>query len=563
MLELVGSDLQGGARARFGKAFYGREVNYVYAQPTGAAATMSATLQLERAPAAPLFLYVEAMDDDAPTPCRVQIRLNGHELFRGPSGLPNGQWRARNFPIAAGVLSAGTNELSIVNLEPKGDLGNPPWFMVARLALADAGFKFSRIELARLRVQVPDQARPFPEPLAGGHIQPGFKFRGTKGWNWTAAQYLEEIPYLAKFKMNFLMNCYLSMFTSEPGEPFKNEWWKPMSPTRKGDYAKVIHSCVEHGIIFCFAVHPQLGSARPLNPANETDIDEFYQNYAWAQSQGVHWFSVSLDDVGWGDPAAGGAAHAKLVNTVFTRLRAQDPQAQLIVCPGPYWGDGTEPGHRAYLEVLARDMDADVYVFWTGDGVVGPRIRRATALTYKNLVKHRLFLWDNYPVNDASPTLNLGPVSGRDADLCEIIDGYMSNPMATQNQINRLPLATCADYAYNPWAYDPQRSIGQAILQFASNPAQQQVLKSLVETYPGFLVVGGGTGTNPVRNNFGGLAADEELGGAAGNLLRSVEALNVSLAKEFPDNFQAARKTIAEDVNWMKQRLSKRENGSH
>ena len=36
--------------------------------------------------------------------------------------------------------------------------------------------------------------------------------------------------------------------------------------------------------------------------------------------------------------------------------------------------------------------------------------------------------------------------------------------MRKQNEINRIPLATCADYAYNPRAYDPSRSVGQAIL---------------------------------------------------------------------------------------------------
>ncbi len=86
-------------------------------------------------------------------------------------------------------------------------------------------------------------------------------------------------------------------------------------------------------------------------------------------------------------------------------------------------------------------MHSEVYVFWTGDGVVVPRITRHAAESYKRIVNHRLFLWDNYPVNDGSPTLHLGPVSGRDPDLPSVIDGYPSNPLASQNEINRLPLA--------------------------------------------------------------------------------------------------------------------------
>ncbi len=35
------------------------------------------------------------------------------------------------------------------------------------------------------------------------------------------------------------------------------------------------------------------------------------------------------------------ASAARVVNTIFRRLRAQDAQAQLIFCPTYYWGDGT------------------------------------------------------------------------------------------------------------------------------------------------------------------------------------------------------------------------------
>jgi hypothetical protein len=136
-----GSDLEGGAKSNFGTAFYGRQVNYVYAQPTGSAASMKATLKLERVPTDPLFLYLEAMDDDAPTPCRIRITLHGHEICHGPSGFPDGQWLARRFALPAGVLQAGANELSIVNEESSGGLGSPPWFMVAQIALAGAGYK--------------------------------------------------------------------------------------------------------------------------------------------------------------------------------------------------------------------------------------------------------------------------------------------------------------------------------------------------------------------------------------------------------------------------------------
>jgi len=402
-----------------------------------------------------------------------------------------------------------------------------------------------------LRVELPASPQPFPEPLPDGK-QPGFKWRGTKGWAWTPEQYLEEIPWLAKFKMNFLMNCYVSMFTS--AHPWKNEWWLPLPDARKTAYAEVIRACQTNGITFCFCMNPQLASERPLNPTNATDLDLLFQHYAWAQNLGVKFFSICVDDVKLTQsPEIVGAQDAQMVNVIFGRLRAKDPDAQMIFCPGPYHGDATAPNDHAYLQALGKEMNRDVYVFWTGDRVVGPRITRAVAESYKRVVNHRLFLWDNYPVNDGQATLHLGPVSGRAPDLCEVVDGYMGNPMATQNQVNRLPLATCADYAYNPRAYDPARSIGHAILRIGNTRAQQDVLKELVEAYPGFIAAGGGTGRNPVRDRFAKLAAESD-SDAAQHFIDQIENLSTRFDKEFPGQFNAAKGTIAADIAWMRQR---------
>ena len=337
-----------------------------------------------------------------------------------------------------------------------------------------------------------------------------------------------------------------------------------MPDERKKAFAGIFRSCREHGIAFCFAMHPQLDSPRPLDFRRAKDLERFYQHYGWAQSQGVRWFSICLDDTSWGTagPGALGAAHAGFVNTIFNRLQAGDSAAQVILCPAVFWGDGSNPDQRAYLEAVARQLHRDVFVFWNGDAIVTPRITRVAAESYKRVVKHRLFLWDNYPLNDGSPTLHLGPVSGREADLCEVIDGYLSNPMRTQNQINRIPLATCADYAGNPRAYNPARSIGQAILRLGRTSAGQEALKELVEAYPGFLVAGGGTGTNPVRAKFGSLLASGNARSAARDFVSQIERLASRLAKLFPTQFQATRKTVLADIQWMKQQFARGESSS-
>src|ERR1017187_7890533 len=214
--------------------------------------------------------------------------------------------------------------------------------------------------------------------------------------------------------MNFLMNCYTSMFDLEHhpnwgSDSQANRWWEDIPPTKKKAYEQVVRECQKQGIQFCFSMNPNLGSTRMVNDGSPESVEQIYKHYAWMQGLGIKWFNISLDDIAQGINAS---SQAKVVNEIFHRLRAHDPEAQMIFCPTFYWGDGTGGKQKPYLQDLARELDKDVYMFWTGDYVVG-HITRRGAETFRALCGHRLFLWDNYPVNDNQPTMHLGPVMDR------------------------------------------------------------------------------------------------------------------------------------------------------
>jgi len=431
--------------------------------------------------------------------------------------------------------------------------------LVVAISVVSAADRASDIH-TNFRVTLPTEQREFPEPLPVG-AQPGFQLRGTKGWAWTPEQYLAEIPFIAKLKMNFLMNCYISMFDIEHHEKWydgdANRWWEDLPPAKKVAYEKVVKSAQEHGLQFCFSMNPNLFSRRTVNDESPESVDLLFKHYAWMQGLGVKWFNLAIDDATNGVHAA---SQAKVCNEIFRRLRAKDPEAQMVFCPTYYWGDGTLKEQQPYLEVLARELDKDIYVFWTGDAVVGKVTRKATD-TFRSIVKHRVILWDNYPVNDGHPTMHLGPVTDRDADICEVLDGYVANPLREQSEINRIPLATCADYAYNPRAYDPQRSIGQAILMQAKKPSQREVLRELVEAYPGMLLIPASqnkTGYNPVRSQMDRILALPQPKPAAEAYLDSLQKLAGRLNNEFPKRYAAEKKTLGEDIDVLKKKYTAR-----
>ncbi|MGH7980766.1 MAG: hypothetical protein ACREE6_15420, partial [Limisphaerales bacterium] len=72
---------------------------------------------------------------------------------------------------------------------------------------------------------------------------------------------------------------------------------------------------------------------------------------------------------------------------------------------------------------------------------------------------------------------------------------------------------------------------------------------------PGFIVAGGGTGTNPVRAKFNDLLAGTVKSSAAWDFLRQIEDLRSHLEEVFPEKFHATKRTIADDLDWMKQQL--------
>ena len=398
--------------------------------------------------------------------------------------------------------------------------------------------------------KLPDKKTAFPQPFAKGAQKKQFVIRGTKGWGWTPEQYMETIPTLVKGRMNFLMNCYVSMFTDP--EKWINNWWEPIPEAKKRGFERVVRECQKRHIQFCFAIHPQLGTKRPFDFNSEKDFADLWQHYSWMQSLGVQWFSVSLDDIAVNRAGINysGANHAKLVNRLFSKLREKDPNAQMVFCPTCYWGDGTAPDQRPYLESLAKDLHPDVYVFWTGDAVYTAKVTRKAAETYKGIVKHRLVLWDNFPVNDRNPALHLGPVVGRDKDLCEVIDGYMSNPMARETTLNTLPLLTCADYAFNPYAYDPARSIGQAVLWLGKTAEQRQLLLELVKLFPGPLVRGmEGSQYNWPLEDLRSMKSAAE----AKALLSRVEQALSGLEGLYPDAMLAEKATLRRELDALKQ----------
>lgn len=385
----------------------------------------------------------------------------------------------------------------------------------------------------------------------------GFAIRGTKGYDWTPEQCLEEIPVLKEFGMNFFAPCYLSFFEKHDRDISSmkdlsglNKWWRPFTEEERCAWAAVVKECRKDGIAFCFGMNPMLYSPRPLSVGSEEDYAVLLDKYLWFQNLGVKWFYLALDDLELEGQAEIAAGHFHFVNRLYSDLKQNDPGCSFIFCPTWYRGkDVDNPVRRPYLDAMADILDQDVFVFWTGEKVVSTTISAADVRKYKTVVRHRIILWDNYPVNDFNNTLYLGPLTGRDAEICQELYGMMSNPMRDP-RLNRLPLSTIADYMRNPASYDEDKALRHAVKRLYHNRGDREVFFQLAEMYSANMAADqSNTSYNAVREKFSQHLKEDKA--AAAEIAGELKSVYDYIVENHPNTYSLSLDVIRKDVEWM------------
>ncbi|WP_165555699.1 beta-N-acetylglucosaminidase domain-containing protein [Kribbella pittospori] len=168
------------------------------------------------------------------------------------------------------------------------------------------------------------------------------------------------------------------------------------------------------------------------------------------------------------DPHPMAAAQAVVINAIHDGLA--NLGTELLVCPTHYWGVESS----RYRLRLGELLHPELIACWTGPTVVSPTVSAAQARTVAEQLQRRVWLWDNYPVNDWDGTdlafssattprrLPLAPLRGRDPRLADVLVGYGANA-ALQAHAGLPGLCTAMEWACDPQGYDPDRAFVQAL----------------------------------------------------------------------------------------------------
>ena len=389
----------------------------------GAGARVVRTVVAGRAlPDAELTVYVGGPGEN-PATAHVLERLGGES----PRGLPAGGY----------AVAAGRGRVALSGVD------------VAGTYYAAQTFR----QLVGRGKAVPDvTVRDWPATALRGVVE------GFYGAPWSQRDRLSQLDFYGRTKQNVYVY-------SPKDDPYLRAKWRDEYPVeRLAALKELVDRAAANHVRFTYALSPGLSVCY----SSAADAQALVAKFASLYAIGVRSFAVPLDDISYTDwncaedgdtygsgGGAAGSAQASLLNSVVDDfVEAHSDVAPLEMVPTEYSDLADSP----YKTALREKLDPSVVVEWTGDGVVAPTISAEQARRARELYGHPVLLWDNYPVNDyATSRLLLGPYTGREAGVADVVTGITANPMV-QAEASKLALFTSADFAWNPDDYDPRAS---------------------------------------------------------------------------------------------------------
>lgn len=259
-------------------------------------------------------------------------------------------------------------------------------------------------------------------------------------------------------------------------DPWHREQWRePYPAERLAELASLAADASRFGVRFVYAISPGLS----MRFDEDAEHDALAAKCRQLLSAGIASFALLFDDVPMEEPEALGRAHgaaaARFQRGFLAPAGIEEP---VLLCPTDYAGVERTP----YRAALAETLPGDARLFWTGaDVVVGEvtadDIRRAVDSYGRELV-----LWDNFPVNDFDRSrLFLGPLTGR--STAPGLVGIAANPMV-EAAPSRFALATVAEWAADPAAYDPAAAASRAYVSVAGPDAGLRALVEACSAWP-------------------------------------------------------------------------------
>jgi hypothetical protein len=277
----------------------------------------------------------------------------------------------------------------------------------------------------------------------------GFKWRGVLegfyGQPWTWQQRQAMVDWMSLHGDN------LFVIAPKDDALLRKDWRRPLPEDYLDDLSLLQRRAKARGVALAWTLSP-LG-VKLRDPA---ELASALAKYRQVLSLGVRKLVIAFDDT---EPRP---RQIDFANGVLRALAPQFPDLEMTFIPAVYWSTADQ---APYFALIASELDSRFLVGWTGPGIISETITAQEGRRFREYVRHKLVLGDNYPVQDRlldSGPLYLGPLLGRDAGLTDSQEAFVSNATPLMDA-SKVPLQTAADFARDPAHYDPEISWKRAL----------------------------------------------------------------------------------------------------
>lgn len=289
---------------------------------------------------------------------------------------------------------------------------------------------------------------------------------GFYGTPWTHLQRMDMMTFMAEHQMN----AYIYAPKDDPYH--RHQWRQPYPEDKLAELQELVNHSQAQGVQFIFAMSP----GNDIDFASEADRQAMVEKLQAMYDMGVRQFALFFDDIPTKD-AEGQVAFANYINENFIHAK-QDCQPLLLVPTEYFLLDMVSQGTaKPYTSAMATKLDQDIQVLSTGLEVCPDGLSHDTVTGLNQVYQRPVGIWWNYPVNDyMQGKLALGPIDKMDRAVTSAeMPCFFVNPME-KPELSKIALATAADYALNPAAYDEAESWERAIRQQYGDLAEDMLI---------------------------------------------------------------------------------------
>ena len=292
---------------------------------------------------------------------------------------------------------------------------------------------------------------------------------GFYGTPWTQADRLAMLDFMKMHQLNLYIYA-------PKDDPYHREKWRQPYPQREMmQLQTLLQKARQDDVGFVYAIAPGL-DMHFQGAAGDADLEALLAKFESLYRAGVRQFAIFFDDIQNKDAES----QVRVLNAVNARFVHQKADVKpLFTVPTEYFSaDMVEEGTvKPYTKAFASQLDQDILVMYTGPGVVCEGISLQDIEMVEKVYGRKMAVWWNYPVTDyMRGKLALGPVTGMAPGLSSHLAAFLMNPME-HAKLSEITLATGADYALQPAAYEAEAAWQKAIAeQYGALAADMQTV---------------------------------------------------------------------------------------